>query len=192
MQKLQDILLFSFWFRLWFFTRQQWRKRWIGQNWSLRDTAKDSYEQGSVVFMTCVQTCWCSAGQEGGASCKGGGEWTRQPPNLHKLKHRPLLLLLHLVHLDDLVDPDPPTWIAHHHQEQVLAILVTHVVFRVPLGRLSIWSVIWCPLALTPLHFRQRRVGGSVCSKNSQIKRDTFDQIHSSTYLWWQKERVSF
>ena len=37
----------------------------------------DSYEQGSVVFMTCVQTWWCSAsqaGREGGASCKGGGE----------------------------------------------------------------------------------------------------------------------
>ena len=25
----------------------------------------DSYEQGSVVFMTCVQTWWCSAGQAG-------------------------------------------------------------------------------------------------------------------------------
>ena len=85
----------------------------------------DSYEQGSVVFMTCVQTWWCSAGQagrEGGASCKGGGEWTRQPPNLHKLKHRPLLLL-HLVHLDHLGHPDPPTWRwrAHHHQEQGLS-----------------------------------------------------------------------
>ena len=46
----------------------------------------------------------------------------------------------------------------------------------------SIWSVISCPLTLTPLHYRQRRVGGSVCSTDSQIIRDTFDQIHSCTY----------
>ena len=54
------------------------------------------------------------------------------------------------------------------------------------------WSVISCPLTLTPLQYRQRRVGGSVSSTDSQIIRETFDQIHSCTYLWWQKERVSF
>ena len=44
------------------------------------------------------------------------------------------------------------------------------------------WSVISCPLTLTPVQYRQRRVGGSVSSTDSQIIRDTFDQIHSCTY----------
>ena len=44
------------------------------------------------------------------------------------------------------------------------------------------WSVISCPLTLTPLQYRQRRVGGSVSSTDSQIIRETFDQIHSCTY----------